>query len=311
MNIETWNKHYPVGTDVFFRVDHCEECHSVTASRAWTREDGTDVVKLQGVEGDFEFELSRLRPETIKHDIKHHETHHHPFGQMEQLPLNELLDMMASHGVAKVASVFSNQDDRPVFAVVLLTGEHIQDYLDAFDRIDEEHPECGVDKPADGHEGDQLTTGWEDAERISDLPPVHQALFNFSHDSTGDNATMVVQAVIEAAIPADVYGAWTSKEQQADAWVAISKLLSEVAPGWQHQTQKTGQQMAVDTIRALSTDAIRYRWLREKDNFPVDEGDGRTLWEDLCELDTADFDAWIDQRIAEDGRASEGDRAND
>ncbi|HAR61752.1 MAG TPA: hypothetical protein DCS18_16385 [Alcanivorax sp.] len=138
MNIETWNKHYPVGTDVFFRVDHCEECHSVTASRAWTREDGTDVVKLQGVEGDFEFELSRLRPETIKHDIKHRETHHHPFGQMEQLPLNELLDMMASHGVAKVASVFSNQDDRPVFAVVLLTGEHIQDYLDAFDRIGEE-----------------------------------------------------------------------------------------------------------------------------------------------------------------------------
>lgn len=144
MNTETWNKHYPVGTDVFFRVDHCEECHSVTASRAWTRVDGTDVVKLQGVEGDFEFELSRLRPGTIKHDIKHRETHHHPFGQMEQMPLNELLDMMASHGVAKVASVFSNQDDRPVFAVVLLTGEHIQDYLDAFDRIDDEDAERQV-----------------------------------------------------------------------------------------------------------------------------------------------------------------------
>ena len=213
MNTETWNKLYPVGTDVFVTEDNGEQCHSRTRSEAWTLGSGQAVVKLEGYSGGYD--LARVQP---VEPIKRHMIHQ-PFGELEKMPLHDVLDMMGSHGVAKIASTFSDQDDTPVFAVVLLSGPHIQDYLDAFDRIDEEHPECGVDKPADGHDGDQLTTGWEDAERISDLPRVHQALFNFSHDSTGDNATMVVQAVIEAAIPADVYGAWTSKEQQADAWI--------------------------------------------------------------------------------------------
>lgn len=38
----------------------------------------------------------------------------------------------------------------------------------------------------------------EQARKISDVPAVHEALFNFSHDSTEDNAVGVIQAVAEA-----------------------------------------------------------------------------------------------------------------
>src|SRR5207253_10486163 len=39
---------------------------------------------------------------------------------------------------------------------------------------------------------------WADAERIADVPAVHEALQGFSEDATGDNGTCVVRAVLEA-----------------------------------------------------------------------------------------------------------------
>lgn len=39
---------------------------------------------------------------------------------------------------------------------------------------------------------------WNDAEAVADLPEVHDALFCFSHDSTGDNGTEVVREVMKA-----------------------------------------------------------------------------------------------------------------
>ena len=300
MNTETWNKLYPVGTDVFVTEDDGEQHHSRTRSQAWTLGNGQAVVKLEGYSGGYD--LARVQP---VEPIKRHMIHQ-PFGDLEKMPLQDVLDMMGSHGVAKIASTFSDQDDKPVFAVVLLSGPHIQHYLDAFDRIGEAR-EGGVDKPNEPLSSSSL----DDAKRVIDLPAVDDALSLFAVFANRDKALMVVQAVIEAALPGGRLGAWTSKEQQADAWEAIIKLLGEVAPDWHSQTQKTGQQMALDAIRAMATDANRYRWLREKDDFPADEGDGRTLWEELCELDTADFDAWIDQRIAEDGPTGEGEPTDD
>lgn len=53
-----------------------------------------------------------------------------------------------------------------------------------------------------GHADDGLTkaeeTEWAEVERIRDLPDVDEALLNFKDDCTGDNAAMVVRAVMRA-----------------------------------------------------------------------------------------------------------------
>lgn len=39
---------------------------------------------------------------------------------------------------------------------------------------------------------------WRDAERVSDIPEVHEALMDFAEDHTGDNGTYIVRAVMKA-----------------------------------------------------------------------------------------------------------------
>lgn len=39
---------------------------------------------------------------------------------------------------------------------------------------------------------------WKDAERVSDMPEVHEALMDFAEDHTGDNGTYIVKAVMQA-----------------------------------------------------------------------------------------------------------------
>lgn len=46
------------------------------------------------------------------------------------------------------------------------------------------------------------TTAWADAERITDLPAVDEAIRNLLDDQTGDNATALVQVILEAVQPA-------------------------------------------------------------------------------------------------------------
>ncbi|MCE7510280.1 hypothetical protein [Alloalcanivorax xenomutans] len=140
MNAAQWNALYPIGTDVFlieggFTGEDVEEVHTRTVSAAWDPLHCDTLVELDGVEGPRL--LNRVRPVTPK--PKH--LLQQPFGLLEKMRLSEALDMMASHGVAKVASVFSSQDDEPVFAVVMLTGDQIQDYLDAFETIDRDSNE--------------------------------------------------------------------------------------------------------------------------------------------------------------------------
>jgi hypothetical protein len=53
--------------------------------------------------------------------------------------------------------------------------------------------------PITAYYRDRNRGGWASAEKISDQPLVHEALEAFSHDSTGDNATGLVRAVLNAA----------------------------------------------------------------------------------------------------------------
>ena len=59
---------------------------------------------------------------------------------------------------------------------------------------------------------------WDRAEDLSNDPGVHSALVAFSHDSTGDNGTGVVQAILEALYRSpqapDNSGAWISVEER-------------------------------------------------------------------------------------------------
>ena len=144
MNAEQWNRLYPVGTDVFID-DAGEQYHTRTCSEAWTLGSGDPVVALEGYSCYY---LAGVTPvEPVKRC-----TLHRPFGQIERMPLAELLDMMAGHGVAKTASVFKNHDDQPVFAVVLLTGADIQGYLDAFDQVEKRLAASAVPEgPADDY----------------------------------------------------------------------------------------------------------------------------------------------------------------
>ena len=45
------------------------------------------------------------------------------------------------------------------------------------------------------------TPTWLESEIVSDLPLVHEAFQAFADDQTGDNATGLVQAILEAAAP--------------------------------------------------------------------------------------------------------------
>lgn len=49
-------------------------------------------------------------------------------------------------------------------------------------------------------DGVQAPDEWAEVERVRDLPEVDEALLNFKDDCTGDNAAMVVRAVMRAAL---------------------------------------------------------------------------------------------------------------
>lgn len=59
-------------------------------------------------------------------------------------------------------------------------------------------------------------------------------------------------------------------------------------------------------LEAAESDATRYRWLRDEDNFPPDTADDPDPWRVLGECHGLDFDRFIDERMAEqeqpDGR---------
>jgi hypothetical protein len=131
MRASDWNQLYPVGTDVFVSEETGEEFHSKTTAPAQTREDGTHFLEVEG----------HLNPCDLRHvrpvnPVRSHRLYQ-AFNQVQEMPLGEILDMMASSGVAKVSSVFTNQDDQPVFALVMLTGHDLQRYMDALEAVEE------------------------------------------------------------------------------------------------------------------------------------------------------------------------------
>jgi hypothetical protein len=131
MRASDWNQLYPVGTDVFVSEETGEEFHSKTTAPAQTREDGTHFLEVEG----------HLNPCDLRHvrpvnPVRSHRLYQ-AFNQVQEMSLGEILDMMASSGVAKVSSVFTNQDDQPVFALVMLTGHDLQRYMDALEAVEE------------------------------------------------------------------------------------------------------------------------------------------------------------------------------
>lgn len=44
-----------------------------------------------------------------------------------------------------------------------------------------------------------IVPDWQECERISDIQPVHEAMFVFAEDPTADNATGLVRAIFENA----------------------------------------------------------------------------------------------------------------
>lgn len=53
---------------------------------------------------------------------------------------------------------------------------------------------------------------WEELERISNIPAVHEALQGFSEDPTGDNGVYIVREILRAVAPAAAERAGSSKK---------------------------------------------------------------------------------------------------
>lgn len=60
------------------------------------------------------------------------------------------------------------------------------------------HPQLAADLQKAFPAAPAVAPTWQHAEQVSDLPDVHEALKNFTHDATGDNGVGVVLAVMKA-----------------------------------------------------------------------------------------------------------------
>ena len=57
---------------------------------------------------------------------------------------------------------------------------------------------------------------------------------------------------------------------------------------------------AADLADSVKLDAIRYRFLRERDFFGADDEPGLATWDELCDLNCNEFDAAVDARMNQD-----------
>ena len=115
-------------------------------------------------------------------------------------------------------------DDEPT-RVVLFVGE-LQDEdgtpIYGLHAYEAEYPEEGAvtlaecPPPASGVLGTPQPDEWAEVERVRDLPEVDEALLNFKDDCTGDNAAMVVRAVMRAARGVRVGGEGQQQEPKCN-----------------------------------------------------------------------------------------------
>ena len=82
-----------------------------------------------------------------------------------------------------------------------------------------------------------------------------------------------------------------------DRAIAAESKLSEL------ESAKTKESAAQRITEQDALDLKRYRWLRDSDNFPMDDIPDDCIWDHLCEKDRSDFDNFIDfmMRNSEDG----------
>ncbi len=97
----------------------------------------------------------------------------------------------------------------------------------------------------------------------------------------------------------DLDSDWADTKPEGFGWFLLALMDTEDGPTafWVRRNQALTDS---DTLNALERDALRYRWLRLKDNFPGDEDQERSLWDDLCDQDADEFDAWVDRHMEED-----------
>ena len=79
----------------------------------------------------------------------------------------------------------------------------------------------------------------------------------------------------------------------------IDRVPGQIISAARHAIEKQHRRIAEleQTVAALNADATRYRWIRDKDNFPMDEGEGDSVWDFLCDLECSEFDSFIDEVI--------------
>lgn len=94
---------------------------------------------------------------------------------------------------------------------------------------------------------------------------------------------------------------WTDSKPAGARWFLLELIDTEDGPTafW---ARRNVAFLELNTLSGLERDALRYRWLRLKDNFPGDEDQERSLWDDLCDQDADEFDAWVDRHMEEDQR---------
>lgn len=100
-------------------------------------------------------------------------------------------------------------------------------------------------------EGQAAAPAWADAERIRDLPAVDEALLNFKDDCTGDNATCIVRAVLDAAGAPQPEVERLRAEQAASVMPQIGPLL-DAWDGMDNDTKAGLKEDAPDLANALA-----------------------------------------------------------
>ena len=158
---------------------------------------------------------------------------------------------------------------------------------------------------------------WPEAQRICDIPEIHEALSAFSHDSTEDNAVGLISAVLNAAATftqgraagleeiidmLDKFG--TLKYRAGCSTIKTGQELLEQAHAYRHMIHEALAALSPTSSDAgkddaLELDAKRYRYMMRDDETAL-----YVALAHLCANDEPikpQMDAAIDAAIAAQG----------
>lgn len=88
---------------------------------------------------------------------------------------------------------------------------------------------------------------------------------------------------------------WFFNEKKANCGNVWFMMMAAMWEGWKGRSIEMDK-LAAENV-ALSKDAQRYRFIRERDMFGSDNESGLLSWEELAELECNEFDDALDARI--------------